>query len=112
MLPIIHCSTIPKRPGWRHLDVSYAYKWNRVPAGFTFNGASTPWLARGIIPKFHYTLEASCVHDWLCNKAKSKDDRKEADIIFKEMLREKGMGKFRSTLGFWGVRIGAFFTRY
>ena len=109
MLQPIYCKTISGCPGWRELLKDYKYKSVTVPAGFKWNGASTPFFAKMIIPKFELTLEATAVHDYLCTNATSKADRKEADEIFKEMLRLKGMGKFRSRLGYWGVRIGAFF---
>ncbi|MCK5018997.1 MAG: DUF1353 domain-containing protein [Candidatus Peribacteraceae bacterium] len=109
MISVIHCRTIQGKPKWRKLLEDYSYKDTTVPDGYEWNGSSTPWFAKGIIPKFELTLEASCIHDYLCEHAKTKADRKKADGIFKEMLREKGMGKFRSRLGYWGVRIGAFF---
>ena len=110
MLQPIHCKTVMGCPGWRCLLKEYRYKHITVPERFKWNGASTPTFAKLIIPKFELTLEATCVHDYLCKHAVTKADRKEADILFKEMLRLKGMGKVRSQLGYWGVRIGAFFS--
>lgn len=121
MLKPIYCRTITAKPGWRKLVKDYTYKTDAgstitVPCHYEWNGASTPWLARWIIPKFELTLEASCVHDFGCEKAKTKEERKFADNIFREMLgkKEKPNGKkavswLRRWLGYNGVRVGAFF---
>lgn len=79
-----------------------------VPKGFIFDGASAPRVFWGIIPPFKRTKKAACIHDWLCANAKNKEDRKKADKLFKVMCEEGGINKARSTLGYLGVRIGAF----
>lgn len=114
MLRSIKVETIPEKTGWLRLLEDYRYKDIWVPAGFEYNGASSPNtpLIRWAIPKFYMTMEAACIHDYLCGAAKNKKDRKRADKIFKEMLEEKGMGGIRRNIGYMGVRIGAFFTRY
>jgi hypothetical protein len=118
----IHCRTIDDKPGWRKLTKAYSFTTSEaitilVPNGYEWNGASTPWFAKMIIPKFEKTLAPSCIHDYLCEHAKTKEDRKFADDVFLEMLRRKNkktgkprMGKIRSRLGWLGVRIGAFFS--
>lgn len=80
-----------------------------VPKDFKWNGASVPWFATPIIPKAYKTLEASCLHDWLCADAETPVEREAADRAFIEVLRGKGFNKVRLKLGYWGVRLGAFF---
>lgn len=80
-----------------------------VPEGFRFDGASTPKLFKWLVPKFEGTLKASCRHDWACRNAKNEEERKEADKIFKRMLKEDGNGFIRQNCGYLGVRIGAWF---
>jgi len=80
-----------------------------VPKGFRFDGASAPRFFWSIIPPMRETTKASCVHDYLCKTAASKEDRLIADKLFYKMLREAKLGIVRSTIGFIGVRIGAYF---
>jgi len=80
-----------------------------VPAGFEWDGASSPSFCSLIIPKAHGTLEASCLHDYLCGKATSKELRQEADRFFMEELEAQGLSRTRSKFGYVGVRVGAFF---
>lgn len=79
-----------------------------VPKGFRFDGASAPRLFWSVIPPMRETTKASCVHDYLCRTAKSKEDRRKADRLFFKMLREANLNIFRCLIGYLGVRIGAF----
>ena len=89
----------------------HTFRWREVevPAGFVFDGASAPRLFWSIIPPFKKTKKASCLHDWLCRKARNKKERLYADRVFKQALEEEGLNPFRVTAGYIGVRIGAFF---
>lgn len=78
-----------------------------VPAGFHFDGASTPRALWSVVPPFKRTKKAACVHDWLCRKAKDKKDRKKADKLFYKMLLEAGLNEVRARAGYLGVRAGA-----
>lgn len=78
-----------------------------ISKGFIWDGASAPVLATIIIPRAHGTLEFSCLHDYLCRNAKSAEERKEADRLATEYLSHKKGFRFRSKLGYVGVRIGA-----
>ena len=91
------------------LLASFTYRDIKIPAGFIFDGASTPRIFWSIIPPYKMTKRAACVHDWLCRNAKNKEDRKEADKIFMEALEEMGLNRFRIIIGYMGVRIGALF---
>lgn len=98
----------------------FKYRDIIVPIGFSFDGASAPRIFWGIIPPFKRTKKAACVHDWLCRNAKGPSDRKYADRIFYQMLKEvrvidketgrekPGLNKVRCALGYIGVRIGSY----
>lgn len=86
----------------------YLYGWT-VPEGFYWDGASVPWFATVIIPRAYKTLKASCIHDYLCREANNKEDRRVADVVLFDALRERGFSGLRSGLSYLGVRLGAFF---
>lgn len=94
------------------LEEPYHYDVYKIPAGFEWDGASSPNgpLARFIAPKFYKNIKASCVHDYLCSIARNKHDRKKADKAYFLMKKyvEKDHGII-SKLSWLGVRIGAFF---
>jgi len=103
----IFTQTLPD--GSETLLAPFTYRGIHIPAGFNFDGASSPRIFWSIIPPFKQTKRASCVHDYLCRNAKNKEERARADKIFKEALIEMGLNPVRVTAGYWGVRIGAFF---
>jgi hypothetical protein len=78
-----------------------------IPIGFIWDGASAPWIFNRIFPRHRHPV-ATCKHDWRCGHAKNKKDRAFADKEF-----EKDVGKtswwITKKLGYFGVRIGAFF---
>lgn len=76
-----------------------------VPAGFIFDGASTPWMFWPIIPPYKNTKKAACIHDYICQTAKTFEERRKGDKIFYKMLREAGFGHLRALLGYAGVTI-------
>ena len=81
-----------------------------VPAGFIFDGASTPRIFWSILPPFKDTKTAACIHDYLCIQAKNKADRRYADELFWQMLRDNPrIGDLRALIGYVGVRLGAAF---
>lgn len=80
-----------------------------VPAGFIFDGASSPRILWWLIPPFKGTKKSACLHDYLCKIAKNKEDRKEADKLFYRGLKEtSGFNSIRCLLGYLGVRVGAY----
>ena len=62
----------------------YEYKGIVVPEGFESDGASTPRIFWAIIPPFKRVKKAAFIHDYLCRKAKSVEERRAADKVFKE----------------------------
>lgn len=104
----IFCKSVD--PGTRTLTMPFHFYGETVPFNFTWDGASTPWFARGIVPKFYKSLKSSCAHDYLCRKAKNADERKIADKAYKRLLIEvEGYSKIRAQLAYQGVRLGAKF---
>lgn len=83
-----------------------------IPKGFRWDGASSPNtpIARYVAPKYYKNIKASCYHDWMCSKAKSDGDRKEADkwyyVLKKHVEKDGSVG---NKLSWLGVRVGAFF---
>jgi hypothetical protein len=78
-----------------------------IPSGFIWDGSSVPFIFQGIFPRHNHPI-ASCRHDYRCQTATSKAERKFADVEF-----EKDVGTtswwITKKVGYLGVRVGAFF---
>ena len=74
---------------------------------FEWDGSSSPPGFNIVFPRFRHPI-ASCKHDSRCEKATCKAERKFADEQF-QIDVAKTSWKITSKLGYWGVRIGAFF---
>ena len=91
------------------LDAPYTAYGQTVPAGFTFDGASSPWFARWVIPKFFRVIKASCRHDYGCSMAKNFKERLVEDVVFFLMCYHvERLATWRCIAGLIGVRIGAY----
>lgn len=82
----------------------------RVPQGFEFDGASIPKMAQWLIgpPMGKYALAAN-IHDWLYMSrllGDTKKGRKQADKLFKTVLIQLGISRWRTKMMFLAVRIG------
>jgi hypothetical protein len=80
-----------------------------VPAGFRTDFASVPRVAVWLIPRFgRYTL-AAVLHDWLVTEgiAGGAVSSRDADGLFRRVLRELGVPPVRRWLMWTGVRWGA-----
>jgi uncharacterized protein DUF1353 len=80
-----------------------------VPAGFRTDFASVPRVVVWLIPRFgHYTL-AAVLHDWLVTAgiAGGVVSPRDADGLFRRVLRELGVPPLRRWLMWCGVRWGA-----
>ena len=75
-----------------------------------WDGNSTPPLPlmRFLVPKFFYMV-ASLFHDELCSRAKTREDRTNADKDYKWILITLYKAKVSAFFGFIGVRVGAMF---
>ena len=91
----------------REITQDWHYKGDIVPIGFRWNGSSAPRLLWIIIAPWR-NPKASCWHDWKCEHAKNREERKQADKDFKELIGSEE-SKTEKILGYIGVRIGAFF---
>ena len=63
----------------------------KIPQGFPFDGMSAPWALRSFVggPYRPRMVEAVILHDFLYLTKRVK--RKEADLIFKKMLKDGGV---------------------
>ncbi len=78
-----------------------------VPKGFVTDLASTPKFLWFIFEPFNKNyMEPSIVHDFLYNKKSShKFNRKEADKIFLQLMKEYGANKLKRNLIYLGARL-------
>jgi Protein of unknown function (DUF1353) len=80
-----------------------------VPAGFRTDFATVPALVRWLVPRFGtYTL-AAILHDWLVTEGLRTGavTSRDADGIFRRVMRESGVPVIRRWLMWAGVRWGA-----
>jgi len=80
-----------------------------VPAGFRTDFASVPRLVTWLIPRYGaYTL-AAILHDWLCGEGIDSGavTARQADGIFRRVMRESGVPVLRRWIMWAGVRWGA-----
>ena len=96
---------------WALVDeLVYQGRWQRfvVPAGFRTDFATVPRVVTWLIPRFGaYTL-AAILHDWLCTAGiGAVVTAREADGIFRRVMRESGVPVLRRWMMWAGVRWGA-----
>jgi hypothetical protein len=97
---------------WATVDaLVYRGRWERfvVPAGFRTDFASVPRVVTWLIPRFGaYTL-AAILHDWLCTEGLRSGvvTSRQADGLFRRVMRESGVPVLRRWLMWAGVRWGA-----
>jgi hypothetical protein len=103
----IHMRSVSGKPLNRALDESLDCGEGECEIDFEWDGSSVPWLFRGLFPR-HRHPKASCRHDKRCRNAKTKEERAFADKEFRSDVG-KTSWKITSTLGYVGVRVGAFF---
>ena len=92
-------------------DLVYQGRWERfvVPAGFRTDFASVPRPVTWHVPRFGaYTL-AAILHDWLVTEGLRTRvvTARQADGIFRRVMRESGVPVLRRWLMWAGVRWGA-----
>jgi hypothetical protein len=97
---------------WSLVD-ELVYQGNRdrfvVPAGFRTDLASVPRMVTWLIPRFGVYTLAAILHDWLCTEGIRSGvvTSREADGIFRRVMRESGVPVLRRWLMWAGVRWGA-----
>jgi hypothetical protein len=100
---------------WALVDpLAYQGNWERfvVPAGFRTDFATVPRPVVWLVPRFgSYTL-AAILHDWLCTEGirSGAVTSREADGLFRRVMRESGVPVLRRWLMWCGVRWGALAT--
>ena len=78
----------------------------KVPQGFITDYASIPRIFRPIVLPYGKHSGASVVHDYLYSKGCNLNiERKKADKIFLEILKEEGVNPILARLMYIAVRI-------
>jgi len=108
---ILFMRTVPGKPELRALTLSLECKmWDGttdlIPAGFSWDGNSIPFIFRGLFPRHDHPL-ASIKHDYRCSKAKNTAQRAWSDLEFQADVGTTGWW-ITKKIGYIGVRIGAF----
>ena len=114
---------MPFEPGSLTVSRVDAYTWSLVdplvyqgrrqrfvvPAGFRTDFASVPRLVTWLIPRFGADTLAAILHDWLCREGirSGAVTPRQADGIFRRVMRESGVPVLRRWLMWAGVRWGA-----
>lgn len=84
----------------------YKYKDIIVNVGYQTNGADIPRIFWSFFPpNSPEYLSAVVVHDFLCDRARKKEDFRQADEIFYEMLKELGVSKIKAITFYLSVRL-------
>jgi hypothetical protein len=81
-----------------------------VPAGFRTDFATVPRVVVWLVPRFGRYTAAAILHDWLVTVgiATGAVTAREADGVFRRVMRESGVPVVRRWLMWCGVRWGAF----
>lgn len=82
-----------------------------IEAGYQFDLASVPRFAWRIVAPFELGSVAPLVHDRLYElkgvlPGNAPVSRKEADLIFREIMKMEGVKKWRRNVAYWALRIG------
>lgn len=84
-----------------------------IPVGFVFDFASIPGWATWLFPKLGLWNKPAAVHDWLYVEQPyvlpsgfGRILRRDADGIFRRILREEGVGWWRRHTMYRAVRLG------
>ncbi|NEK60413.1 DUF1353 domain-containing protein [Geodermatophilus sabuli] len=97
---------------WAVVD-PLVYRGNRdrfvVPAGFRTDFATVPRLVTWLVPRFGAFTLAAVLHDWLCTEGirSGAVTSRQADGLFRRVMRESGVPVLRRWLMWAGVRWGA-----
>lgn len=79
-----------------------------VKAGFTFDGASVPFIFRALFPAAHPAyMQAAALHDWMY--ASGLLGRSRSDRIFREALTVLDAPRWWAGLMYAAVRMGGWF---
>ncbi|CUU77311.1 Protein of uncharacterised function (DUF1353) [Campylobacter hyointestinalis subsp. hyointestinalis] len=77
----------------------------KIPAGYMTNGADIPRVFWSIFPpNSPEYLSAVVVHDFLCDRARKKEDFRQADEIFYEMMIALEVSKWKCRVFYLACR--------
>lgn len=79
-----------------------------IPEGFATDLASVPRALQWLVPAADASYScAAVVHDWLCIEAQmGRFSRRDADGIFRRILRERGVMRWQRALMWAATRVG------
>ena len=90
-------------------DISIVWRGQKytVPAGFSCDGCSVPtFLWDSVSPQLDpRTLRGAIVHDYIYRGNVPGINRKEADMLLRELIKEDGFSAFKAGVVYWGVRL-------
>lgn len=101
---------------WKLREHPLVYVGNRqtfvIPVGYKTDFASVPWWVQSFIPRTGVWTLACVLHDWLITHGIPAGlvTSREADGIFRRVLREEGTGFIRRWCMWTGVRLAAPFS--
>jgi hypothetical protein len=75
-----------------------------IPEGTKTDLASIPWGLRNVLSQVGRSRKPAYFHDY--NYSRKWRTRKECDQLFRQMLIERGMSKFKAYVYYMGVRAG------
>lgn len=78
-----------------------------IPKGFKTDLASIPRALRSVISVCDSHMVAAVIHDYLYrDKSQAFRGRKEADKIFRQIMKDIGVGRIKRNTMYAGVRVG------
>jgi hypothetical protein len=77
-----------------------------VPEGYRTDFYSTPWIVRRSLPQGGLGRYAAVVHDWLCDEDPKTTDFVTAAKVFREAMKNLGVGKIKRNLMYSAVIVG------
>ena len=111
----IHMRSVPGKLDMMELTFPLPCGDSWIPPGYRWNGASVGPLRKLPLigfPKWKHPI-ATCRHDWRCDLARTKKERKIADRLFKRdvSIGQEGqlITRWEQFKGYIGVRLGAMF---
>lgn len=78
-----------------------------IPANYRTNLASIPRILWPFIAPFELSEVAPLVHDYLYDKAGTSYKKKEADEIFRRIMKREGVPAWKRFCAYWAVRLFA-----
>jgi len=77
-----------------------------VPIGYRTDFYSIPWVVRRYLPRGGLGRYAAVVHDWLCHEDPKTTDHVTAGRVFKEAMKNLGVGMIKRNLMYSAVVVG------